>query len=69
MGEEFLEFFPDPPPLILIGVIVEALVGADRFYRGVYSGVEFAESVLGDLEISSPESASYFSSVSTFSSS
>jgi hypothetical protein len=68
-GEEFLEFFPDPPPLILIGVIVEALDGADRFCRGVYSGVEFAESVLGDLEIVSSASAGSISSLLPFSSS
>ena len=68
-GEEFLEFFPEPPPLILKGVIVEALDGADRFYRGVYSGVEFAESVLGDLEIVSSASAGSISSLLPFSSS
>jgi hypothetical protein len=53
-GEEFLEFFPEPLPLKpLIGVTIEVLDGADRFYRGVV----FAEPMIGDLEISSPSSA------------
>jgi hypothetical protein len=62
-GEEFLEFFPEPLPLKpLIGVTVEVLDGADRFYIGVV----FAELVFGDLEISSPASAGYISSVTLF---
>jgi hypothetical protein len=62
-GEEFLEFFPEPLPLKpLIGVTIEALDYADRFYIGVV----FAEPLIGDLEISSPESAGSVSSLTLF---